>query len=122
MTLIELCNQAYAATRNWERQDSRMRWVMDRPSYDRLRAEAINEDQESARARQHANILVRADAQPPHRCPACPAGPFATMRELSEHVAAMADPSNREPAEGDQLFGIAIVVREGGGEPHLEQL
>lgn len=43
------------------------------------------------------------------------------MTELSEHATAMADPFNREPSENDCLFGIPIVVREGGGEPHLER-
>lgn len=58
MTLIDVCTQAYS-TWKWR---GPARWVMDRPSYDRLRAEAVHEDQERARAREHANVMVRADA------------------------------------------------------------
>lgn len=118
--VVELCNRAYAATSNWGRDASRIRWVMDRSWYDRLRAQAVPAGGEAARAQAHANALISAEAEPPYWCPACPAGPFATSRELTDHVTAMSDPAYREPAEGDQLFGIAIEVRADGGEPHLE--
>lgn len=118
--LQDLCTRAYHATANWERADNRLRWVMSRPWYDRLRAETATEDREAARAQAHVNARILSREQPPYKCPACPAGPFASLEELYDHATAMADPANREPADGDCLFGIRIEVREDGGEPHLE--
>lgn len=114
------CVLAYAATSQPERADGRTRWVMSRPWYDRLRAEACTEDQEAMRARAHAGMLVATMAAPPYECPACGAAPFATMNDLATHIAAMADPANREPDHGDCLFGLRMEVRDDGGEPHLE--
>jgi hypothetical protein len=76
--LVALCTQAYYATGDWERQDSRTRWVMDLGSYKQIRA-------------------------------ACEAIP-------GHHT----DPDEWVPDPGDMMFGIAIDVREDGGEPHLE--
>lgn len=95
-------------------------WVMDRASYDRIRAMAMTEEQETARALAHATAWIPILAQAPYLCPACPDGPFADMAGLTAHVAAMADPANREPLDGDMLFGIPIEVREDGGVPHIE--
>ncbi len=100
--LHDLLIKAYYATDNRMRAPA-CRWVMNRAWYDRIRAEASGPA-----------------AGPPYQCPACPSGPFADMRALAGHVAAMADPLNREPAAGDQLLGIPVEVRENGGEPHLE--
>jgi hypothetical protein len=120
VSVMDLCTRAYHATSNWERGAGHLRWVMDRSWYDRLRAQVVPEDQEAERARAHASAWIEAAAEPPHRCPVCPGGPFGTMKELTAHIGAMADPANREPSEGDQLFGIALEVRDDGGEPHLE--
>jgi hypothetical protein len=76
--LMELCTQAYYATGDWERQDSRTRWVMDLAWYKQVRAAA-----EATTGRQ-------------------------------------TDPDTWVPDPGDRLFGIAVNVREDGGEPHLE--
>ena len=102
-----------------DRMDMRYRWVMDRASYDRIRAAAMTEDQERARAQAHANALLPVLTEAPYACPACPSGPFGTMRELNDHGVAMADPASREPDDRDCLFGIYIEVRDDGGEPHL---
>jgi hypothetical protein len=114
--IVDLVTQAYSAAGPQERAG---RWVMGRPWYDRLRAAACTEEQERMRAAAHANLMVSAAEPPPARCPACGAGPFADMRAFTGHVAAMADPQNREPDPRDQLFGIPIEVCEDGGEPHL---
>lgn len=42
------------------------------------------------------------------------------MEDLAAHAAAMADPLNREPADGDRLLGIPLEVIDGGGLPHVE--
>jgi len=118
-SVVDLCTRAYSAA-SGQPGTGRARWVMGRDWYDRLRAELVPEDQERERARAHADTMVSASANPPLNCPACIAGPFATVAELTEHVTAMADPANREPAEGDVLFGMLIDVRADGGEPHLE--
>ncbi len=112
--LQDLADAAFAV----DRMDMRYRWVMDRASYDRLRAETVTEEQETARAQAHATAWIK--TVPPYACRVCPAGPFGSIRELTDHVIAMADPANREPDDHDCLFGIYIEVREGGGEPHLE--
>ena len=96
------------------------RWVMDRLSYDRIRAAAMTDEQELNRALAHFDARILVLSEPPYACPACPAGPFATMAELSEHVRAMADPTNKEPQSGDYLLGIPVEVRDDGGAPHLE--
>jgi hypothetical protein len=114
--VIELVTQAYSAAGPLERTG---KWVMDRPWYDRLRAAACTEEQERARAREHADIRIDPNAWLPGRCPVCMAGPFADMKAFTDHVSAMADPANREPDPRDQLFGIPMEVREDGGEPHL---
>lgn len=116
--LFRLVAETHAAADSWTRQHGR--WVMDRPWYDRIRAAACTEEQEQIRAEAHRCLYIAADASVPGRCPACGKGPFSTMAEFTEHVLAMADPRNREPADGDALFGILIEVREGGGSPHLE--
>lgn len=95
-------------------------WMMDRVSYDRIRAIAMTEEQETARAYSHATMLVPVLAVFPLRCPACTAGPFATMDDLAAHAEAMSDPANREPGHGDTLLGLPIDVRGDGGAPHLE--
>lgn len=120
VNVMELCGRAYQATDNWQRHASHIRWVMDRTWYGRLRAQTVTADQEAARAQAHASAWISTEAKPPYWCPVCPGGPFATMLELTDHVTAMADPANKEPAQGDQLFGIALEVRADGGEPHLE--
>jgi hypothetical protein len=97
----------------------RYRWVMDRASYDRIRAAAMTEEQETARARAHAMGWLPVLTEAPYACLVCPSGPFATMAALNSHVAAMTDPANREPDDHDSLFGIYIEVREDAGEPHL---
>lgn len=96
------------------------RWVMDLDWYRRIRAIAVTEEQETARAYSHATLMVPALPALPVRCPACTAGPFATMGDLADHAAAMADPANREPADGDCLLGIPLEVAADGGVPHLE--
>jgi hypothetical protein len=118
--LMTRCMLAYAAACQQERADGHTRWVMSRPWYDRLRAEACTEDQEAARALAHASVWLSAMAEPPLACPACGGGPFVTMDDLVGHVAAMADPANREPDHADCLFGLRMEVRDDGGEPHLE--
>jgi hypothetical protein len=119
--LADLCQRAYDATGNWERQDSRTRWVMDRSWYDRVRAVTVTPEQDRARAAAHATAWMEADPVFPRGCPArCAAGPFTAMSELAGHMAAMSDPLNREPADADRLFGIPVEVRAGGGEPYLE--
>ena len=100
--------------------DNRLRWVMDRASYDRIRAAAMTEDQEAARVQAHINARILSGDQPPYKCPVCPVGPFADLGELYDHMTAMSDPANREPDDHDCLFGIYIEVRADGGEPHLE--
>lgn len=102
------------------RRDGSSRWVMDRASYDRIRAAAMTDEQELARATAHAVARLPIPAEAPYTCPACGAGPFAAMADLNDHVAAKGDPANREPADGDSLLGIPIEVREDGGVPHLE--
>jgi hypothetical protein len=116
--VLELCTQAYATMDARDRAASR--WVMSRPWYDQLRAEACTEDQETMRAKAHTRVLVNATDPWPHTCPACGGGLFATMGDLAAHVAAMADPASREPGHGDTLFGVTMEVREDGGKPHLE--
>lgn len=101
----------------------RTRWVMDRASYDHVRAMAMTAEQETARAVAHAAAWIPVLVEAPYTCPACGAGSsFATIGTLNDHVAAMADPTNREPADGDCLFGIRIEVRDDGGAPHLERI
>ncbi len=117
--LHDLLIKAYYATDNRMRAPA-CRWVMNRAWYDRIRAEAVTDEQERERAAAHSGSCSGPAAGPPYQCPACPSGPFADMRALAGHVAAMADPLNREPAAGDQLLGIPVEVRENGGEPHLE--
>lgn len=117
MSVMELCHRAWI---NREPGAVIARWVMDRAWYDRLRAEVVPEDQERERARMHAGAIVSPEAAPSYCCPACPAGPFATMKELAGHVTAMSDPADREPAPGDVLFCLPIDVRVDGGPPHLE--
>lgn len=101
-------------------RDGRSRWVMDRASYDRIRAMGMTGEQETARALAHARAWLPLPAEAPYACPACRGGSFATMGKLNDHFVAMADPTNREPASGDCLLGIRIEVREDGGEPHIE--
>ena len=114
--VIELVTQAYSTAGPLERTG---KWVMNRPWYDRLRAAACTEEQERIRASEHKRIWIVWGSPPPKRCQACPAGPFADMHAYSAHIAAMADPANREPDPRDRLFGLQIEVREDGGEPHL---
>jgi hypothetical protein len=97
-----------------------LRWTMNREWYDRIRAAFCSEDQERARAAAHASAWIPASAAGLVTCPVCPAGPFASLADLSAHVAAMADPANREPAGRDYLLGFPIDVRADGGVPHLE--
>lgn len=95
-------------------------WVMDRASYDQIRAACLTEEQERARASAHQNLMVSLTAPFPRNCPACCMGAYATMDDLTSHVLAMADPDNRDPDTADCLFGIPIDVRDDGGEPHIE--
>lgn len=100
--------------------NTHIRWVMSLDWYRRIRATAVTEEQEIARAMSHATAVIPVSATFPLRCPACTAGPFATMDDLADHAAAMADPANREPADGDRLLGIPLEVTAEGGAPHLE--
>jgi hypothetical protein len=118
-SVAALCFRVYDAASALDRE--RCRWVMDRPWYDRLRAEAMTEDQEAIRAQAHASAWLVSLAGPPFKCPVCAAPPFGSKGELYDHVNAMADPSSREPVDGDSLFGIPLTVRADGGEPHLER-
>lgn len=113
--LVDLVTQEYRASP--DRADAR--WVMGRSWYDRLRAVAVTDEQERARAREHASLWISTAAPPPDQCPVCGAGPFADIGAFTGHVAAMADPASREPNTSDHLFGLPIEVREDGGEPHL---
>lgn len=115
--LCTLATEAHAAADPWTRQHGR--WVMDRAWYDRIRAAFCTEEQEAARAGAHRCLYIAADASVPGWCRACGKGPFATVAGLTGHVLAMADPRNREPADGDSLFGSLIEVREGSGPPRL---
>jgi hypothetical protein len=116
--VIKACYQALADA-GIRRADPAARWIMDRGWYDRIRA-AMPTEQEFARARAHADLMVPADAAGELKCPACGDGPFDGMRGLTEHVIAQADPMNREPSGRDRLFGLCIDVRDDGGRPHLE--
>jgi hypothetical protein len=119
--ILELCRQAYGTVSDRDLDENRLLWVMDLASYKQVRAAAVTEDQERARAQAHANAWLRVPAEAPYACPVCPSGPFGTMGELYGHVTIMADPANREPDDHDCLFGIYIEVRDDGGLPHLEQ-
>jgi hypothetical protein len=122
--IVDLVTQAYSAFTGRDAAvtpSNDVRWVMGRSWYDRLRAAAWTEEQERARAREHAHIWISTE-DPPRCCPVCMAGPFADMKAFTDHVAAMADPANREPDPRDRLFGFQIEVREDGGEPHLASL
>lgn len=117
--LVALCYRAYSEGAQQMFSGAQPRWVMDRNWYDRLRAELVSDDQEASRARAHADALIPVHAHH-FTCPACPAGPFRDAPELAAHMATMADPAYREPGDGDMLFALPIVVRDGGGEPHLD--
>lgn len=93
-------------------------WLMDRSSYDQVRA-LSGEQAERDRAAIHANVLVAERAESPLLCPACAMGPFGSATELREHVARLADPDYREPSAGDRLFGLPIEVRDGAGRPRI---
>lgn len=99
-----------------------LRWAMSREWYDRIRAAFWSEDQERARAAAHASVWIPATADGLITCPVCPGGPFGSLADLSEHVAAMADPAHREPDSKDYLLGFPVHVRDDGGPPHLEVL
>jgi len=120
--IVDLVTQAYCAFTGRDAAvtpSNDARWVMGRSWYDRLRAAAWTEEQEQARAREHADIWISAEGPPPGCCPVCMAGPFADVKAFTDHAAAMADPANREPDPRDRLYGFQIEVREDGGEPHL---
>jgi len=119
--LIKFCYAAYGAAEPAGRHDYLgARWVMDRTWYDCVRAAVCTPEQELERARAHLQMMIDVNAPPPVRCPACHAGPFASLGELSEHAVMMADPGNREPDTRDWMLGVRIEVRDGGGAPHLE--
>ena len=118
--IIDLVMQAYRAFTGRDVPSNDVRWVMGRPWYDRLRAAAWTEEQERARAREHAHIWISTEDPRPGCCPVCMAGPFADMAAFTDHVAAQADPANREPDPRDRLFGFQIEVREDGEEPRLQ--
>lgn len=116
--LMDVVQREYFAGRRPDRPGARLRWVMDRPNYDRLRAACTTEMDELARARAHARVMV--SEGDPRRCPVCGEGPFDPPDGLGEHVRQLADPNYREPNPRDQLFGYPIQVRADGGEPHLD--
>lgn len=116
--VIRIVTDAYCAAKPI---DGPVVWVMDRSWYDRLRAACCTEEQERARAREHAHVWVAEASVAPRRCPACVCGPFADMGEYLAHLSVMADPAFREPDPRDELFAIRIEVRDGGGQPHLER-
>lgn len=117
--LNDLLVRAYDVTDNWQR-DPAQRWVMDLGWYRQVRAAAVTEEQEEARAHAHANAYFGPTIAPSGGCPVCASGPFGSMRELSDHMALMSIPAYREPDPADQLFGLPIDVRDDGGEPRLE--
>jgi hypothetical protein len=116
--VIKVCYQAYMDA-GLGIIDPHARWIMNRAWYDRVRA-TMPPELEIARANAHAVALMAAPPSFPTDCPVCRSGEFADMWSLSEHVAAMADPQNREPAPSDRLFGIPIEVTDDGGAPHLD--
>lgn len=97
-------------------------WVMNLDCYRQMRAAAVTEQQEAERAAIHAAPWIPLAPVFPMSCPACKVGPFASHQELADHVIAMSDPMNREPSADDRLLGLPIVVRDDGGEPHIEWL
>ena len=105
----------------WQRADERTRWVMDRPAYDQLRGDAVTSEAEKLRARAHADAWVAYGPGTPYSvCPVCSSAGFGSTAELSAHMQALSDPEHREPDPRDMLFAIRIVVRDDGGQPHLE--
>lgn len=96
-----------------------LRWTMGRAFYDRMRSALLTDEHEQIRAREHALAVIEVLAKFPRHCPICPSGPFADMAALAAHVAAKSDPRNRQPSDGDTLFGIPVDVEAGGGVPRL---
>lgn len=121
--LLELIRSEYLGRgeRFADRPRAQLRWVMNRPSYDRVRAACVTDEQERARADEHARVWIPADPVAGLPCPVCSAGPFDGAATFAAHMQVMADPERREPDPRDQMFGYPIEVRPDGGEPHLDE-